>query len=182
MNIFLTGEIQVGKSTIIKKYISLHGYRVGGFNTIAGAREADGSSNVHIVRADGTQPCGMDNIVIRRYGLRAARGFDVFPEIYDTLGVKLLTQSSDCDLIVMDELGPKENDALLFQRAVLNCLAGAVPVLGVLMKRQSSFLDRVRSHPNVKIIEVTPENRESILRQLPPLSVLREEPLCRSTI
>lgn len=173
MNIFLTGEIQVGKSTIINRYIAMHDYRVGGFRTVAGDYEEDGSSNIHIVSADGTQLRSKDNIVIRRNGPRSIRGFDVFPKVYDTFGVKLLTQNAGCDLIVMDELGPKESDALLFQMAVFACLEGPVPVLGVVMQRESPFLDKVRQCPNVKLIEVTENNRDSVFTGLPSLSQCR---------
>jgi nucleoside-triphosphatase len=174
VNLFLTGGIQVGKSTIINRYVSAHGYRVGGFKTLAQPRGTDGSSAVHILRADGSEPFSADNVAFLRHGPHARKGLTVYPERYDGHGVALLRAAEDCDLLLMDELGPKEEDALAFQQAVLDCLEGPIPVLGVVMKRPSPFLDRVRTHPRVKLVEVTVDNREEILDSLPPVAEWRQ--------
>lgn len=64
--------------------------------------------------------------------------------------------------MLMDELGFMENEAELFQEAVIETLKSGVPVLGVVKKKSSPFLDRVRALAGVRIIEVTEENRDSL--------------------
>jgi nucleoside-triphosphatase len=166
VHIFLTGDIQVGKSTVINRYIVRKKPRIGGFRTVIGKHYADGGVDYHIIRADGADTFRKDNLVFHRGVPHSESGLTVYGDIFDSAGSALLSDASDYDLIIMDELGPKEEGALIFQNSVQSCLAGDIPVLGVVMKRQSVFLDKVRSSPSVTILEVTRENREDILQRL----------------
>lgn len=165
MHTFLTGDIQVGKSTIIRRYIEHTKVRIGGFKTVFVPR-GDGSDALHIVRADGTDVCCADNLIFIRNVSGDGTFSPISTETFETAGVALLSDVSACDLVIMDELGPKEEQATAFQAAVLAHLDGDKPIMGVVMKRESKFLDKVRSHPNVRMITVTVENREDILLQL----------------
>lgn len=84
-------------------------------------------------------------------------------ERFDRLGCRALERSSGCDLIVMDELGPHEADAVLFHTAVLDLLDGTVPILGVLQAPAERFWPDIVKHPGVRLLEVTKENREDLL-------------------
>lgn len=84
-------------------------------------------------------------------------------ERFDHLGCETLERSNGCDLIVMDELGPHEADAVLFHTAVLNLLDGTVPILGVLQAPAERFWPDIVKHPEVRLLEVTEENREDLL-------------------
>ena len=77
-----------------------------------------------------------------------------------------LADAADCDVIVMDELGPSETAALEFQKAVLAALDGDKPVYGVLQQADSEFLGRVAAHPRVRVVTVTEENRDRLRQQL----------------
>lgn len=61
------------------------------------------------------------------------------PERFDLLGVAALADTADCQVIVMDELGPAEAAAQRFQAAVLAALDGEKPVCGVLQQADSAF-------------------------------------------
>ena len=67
---------------------------------------------------------------------------------------------------VLDELGPHEEQAAAFRQAVLRALEGDVPVVGVLQQAESAFLRQVASHPNVRVVTVTEENRDALRRWL----------------
>jgi len=166
MHIFLTGEIQVGKSTIIRKYIELIKPRVGGFMTVFGTRFDDCETALYIVRADGTDTFSCDNLVFHRNKVCANSRLQINTQAFESAGCSILADVSGCDLIIMDELGIKEYKATGFQHAVLELLSGDTPILGVVKKHESPFLDKVRNHPNVRIITVTPDNREDILYSL----------------
>ena len=86
--------------------------------------------------------------------------------IRDRLGPAALADAADCDVIVMDELGPSEAAALEFQKAVLAALDGDKPVYGVLQQADSEFLGRVAAHPRVRVVTVTEENRDRLRQQL----------------
>jgi len=165
MHVFLTGEIQQGKSTIINRLLKATGIAPDGFKTVSGPVSADGSSDVHMIPADGGGALKAENIVFHRRGHHGRGGVEVYDNVFDTLGVSLL-KSNGRPLIVMDELGTKEIGAKKFQNAVLTCLDGEIPILGVVQKRKSEFLDQVRRHPSVRMIEVDVQNREEIFEQL----------------
>ena len=116
------------------------------------------SRGFHLLRAaEGQQP-SPENLVC----LCGERRTDLF----DRLGPAALADAADCDVIVMDELGPSEAAALEFQKAVLAALDGDKPVYGVLQQADSEFLSRVAAHPRVRVVTVTEENRDRLQRQL----------------
>jgi nucleoside-triphosphatase len=141
---FLTGDKQVGKSTIIQNFITRPGYEADGFltywETKAGVRQLFLSS------LDKQEKYLLDD-----------------KEVFNTAGVRILEKAGRGNIIVMDELGFLETEALAFQASVLKHLNNPIPILGVIKPARTTFLDAVRAHPNVKIIEVTNENRDTIL-------------------
>jgi len=163
MHIFLSGEPGVGKSTIIKKTLSDLHIQPGGFITISDNYTREGISDVYIQAADTNEAIlSPENRIGRRYGngLWAS-----FPEIFDTIGIDLLNKV-DHSLILMDELGFMENNAISFQNKVLEKLDQKVPVLGVLKPKRLPFLEKVRNHPQVTILEISTENRNDQLKTL----------------
>jgi len=69
-------------------------------------------------------------------------------------------------LVIMDELGIFERDALDFQDSVFKVLASKLPVLGVLKDKSSPFLDRVRCHPKVSILKFPSLQAQASLEKL----------------
>lgn len=163
-NLFLTGEIQVGKSTILRRLLAARPHlSLGGFRTVAGPRAPDGGDSVHIIPAAGGTPLTMENRVIRRGSGRAA---EAFPAVFDQVGAPLLEDSRGCGLILMDEVGRLEDGAARFRRAVLACLDGDAPVWGVVRNLPGALTDAVRAHPRTRLVTVTAENRERVLAEL----------------
>ena len=166
-HLFLTGDIQVGKSTILKKYIAAHPEkRIGGYRTVWQEERNTNRNSIHIVPADRDVPLTEENLVGIREGKWPNRVCTDFTEIYDTVGVELLKGVEICDLILMDEIGRGENEAKLFQQAVLSVLDGDTPVIGVVRSKPGALTDIVRAHPKVEIAVVTVENRDEIAKRL----------------
>ncbi|MDR0981166.1 MAG: nucleoside-triphosphatase [Methanocalculaceae archaeon] len=158
LHLFLTGDVQVGKSTIISRVVAGLGVPVSGFRTVAVAGE-DGESDIFLIPAAGTQDdCTSASHLARR---TPGRMPEVHAGVFLSCGVPLLAECPG-PLIVMDELGWMEGSSFLFQEAVFSVLDGAVPVLGVVRDRRLPFLDAVREHPNVEVLVVTRENREEM--------------------
>jgi nucleoside-triphosphatase len=89
------------------------------------------------------------------------------PGRFDRLGGQLIqTARRTAQLIIMDELGQLERDAKEFQNAVLEALEGGVPVFGVIKKTAAGWVNKVRQHPNVSVIEINMENRDQMPAKL----------------
>ena len=162
MHIFLTGPLQVGKSTVIEKTLKALGQPIiGGFRTVSlTSCLPQALAEVYLVPAGA--PGGFDRFHLA--GIRWGDGlFTAYPEVFDTAGVELLQNvPAGARLILMDELGFMEKQDGLFAQAVLAALDGPVPVLGVIKPRSARLLDRVRAHSRVQILEVRPDNRNQL--------------------
>ncbi|MDO5843789.1 MAG: nucleoside-triphosphatase [Methanocorpusculum sp.] len=157
-HIFLTGDLQVGKSTIISKVLAETELSLGGFKTVGSNYKENGESDIIIYPADKSPDEGYTA------AHRKIRGKEVFPEIFDTRGTEFL--SKPAELIIMDELGFMESDAKIFQSKVLETLNCDISVLGVVRNMRTPFLDKVRENKNVDVIFVTKENREDIFKDV----------------
>ncbi|HPZ90992.1 MAG TPA: nucleoside-triphosphatase [Bacillota bacterium] len=75
------------------------------------------------------------------------------PAVFDDKGSRALARCLEGNsLVIMDELGIYERDALEFQAHVFRVLDSPLPVLGVLKDKSSPFLDKVRRHPAVSVL------------------------------
>ena len=157
-HLFLTGEMGIGKSTLLKKLMARTEGPVGGFFTVKSEQVFPGRSSLHLLSLKEPLIPSASNFLAfcgERKEETAKR--------FNRLGHAALTAVKNPGLLVMDELGPHESEALLFWEAVFHALDGPVPVLGVLQKAASPFLEKVRSHPRVKVVEVTRENRDKMM-------------------
>ena len=146
-HLFLTGEKGVGKSTLIDYLLT--GRTPCGFRT----RRVEGvlsRPSVHLLTVPDTTPTA-DNLLFYCGACS--------PERFDTLGVAAL-ENRGGDVLLMDELGPAESGAEKFTAAVLAALDGELPILGVLQQADTPFLRAVARHPRVRLVTVTPQNRD----------------------
>jgi Predicted nucleotide kinase len=151
MHLFLTGAKQVGKSTAIMKALAHTALTPGGFRT----------AWVHPQETLGL--CPFSQVALTDAQVVAWRHdghMQADVERFDVLGTATLA-AGDEDIIVMDECGFLEQDALLFQKAVLNRLDGGIPVLGVVRQGAGGWTEQILNHPKVKMLQVTQENRDS---------------------
>lgn len=161
-NIFLTGDKQVGKSTIINRILADYNGKVCGFRseleTAPYRRFYLQSLNPHIMSAE--------KVYISEKTEQGYSKGNV--EAFDGFGVEILNDCliSQPYLIVLDELGLFESDAIHFQEFVHSCLDARTPVLGVLKAKSSPFLDSIRYRNDITIYNVTLENREELYKRI----------------
>ncbi len=169
MHVFLTGEKQIGKSRALNRVSEAMGRPLFGFRTRFLTRER-GSSSLYMVPAADPDALLEEHIVAE---LREGR-MHALTERFDTWGVSLLRKARRHPegLILMDECGHLEKQAAVFQREILACLDGDIPVLGVLRQGQA-WHEFIRRHPRVRVITVTEENRSAIDQEM--LALLREK-------
>lgn len=163
MHIFLTGDVQVGKSTIIRKtLLALQLQAIGGFRSISVPDLPDGAMSVYLI------PVGEKDPVVNdwnRVGIRkgCGRGIGKFPEAFERAGVQALKGAEGMPLILMDEVGRMESAAARFSARILELLNEDTPILGVVQKiADTKLTNAIRQHPNVRVLTVTKENREEL--------------------
>lgn len=163
MHIFLTGDVQVGKSTIIRKtLLALQLQAIGGFRSISVPDLPDGAMSVYLIPAGDEHPMMGD---WNRVGIRkgCGRGIGKFPEAFERAGVQALVDAENMPLILMDEVGRMESAAARFSARILELLNGDTPILGVVQKiADTPLTNAIRTHPNVHVLTVTKENREEL--------------------
>ena len=169
MHIFLTGEIQIGKSTVLQKTLSLLNLPYGGFCTYFGQDRYAPEHCLYINDAAQPKTFGQENVVVR-FGEGPP---EVFTERFDTTGAGYIEKASaECTrLIVMDECGALERKALRFQQSILKALDGEVPILGVVKLSASGWVDCIRNHPKVRLITVDEQNRDRLPTELSDLTL-----------
>ncbi|MBO7741627.1 MAG: hypothetical protein J6S21_03650 [Victivallales bacterium] len=163
-HIFLTGAVQSGKSTVMEKVLAELDFSVGGFRSGSGPDRHEADRWLYLWDAAG-QPVYDEEHRVAYITPEERRSF---PERFDVLGCAALQQAknSGVDLILMDECGFLERDAIEFQAEVRNTLDGNIPVFGVVRLRSSGWTDAIRNHPDVTLITVTEGNRNALPEQI----------------
>lgn len=164
MHIFITGEIGVGKTTLIQQIVKkLTKEKCYGFYTEKvspeGKRGEVGQVEMFSVRA----PQSERHCLAKFYG-KGKR--EIFSEVFEEYGVSLLEDIPKGSFVIMDELGFLESQSPQFCQKVLEVLDQEVKVLGVIKPKSIPFLDAIRKHPKVKVYTLTEENREELTRRL----------------
>jgi len=167
MHVFLTGEMQVGKSTVIAEFFEHSSKTVDGFMTYWECSDA-GFDKLYLAPYTPHQSASPHK---RLLGNRNEVKTDFIPvdniiEVFDAYGKSLLDNSGKCDYIVMDELGFLESNAEAFIASIMERVDGDAPIIGVLRNCEVSFIQEIRAHENVVLKDVTIENRGEILRWL----------------
>lgn len=160
MHIFLTGEIQIGKSTVIARTLERLNTKYGGFRTYFGPDR--GLEDRWLYMNAAAEPARYE----KESGIVEFRK-DCMPRVntekFNTYGVELIKCARvDANLIVMDECGNFERAANKFQNEIIGALDQKMLVLGVLKLASSGWTDLIRNHNQVKLITVTKENRDEL--------------------
>lgn len=165
-HLLISGEIGVGKSTLIQKLLSQSTRPIAGFRTKKLAANEEGGSPIHIY------PAGEKELVNRpenMVGLCTARSYHVFKAVFNSLGVQYL-DALPGSIIVMDELGFMEAQVDAFTQKVLNALDGDIPIIAAIKERQDVlFLNQVRRHPKAALYRITQQNRDALYQELLPV-------------
>ena len=159
VHVFLTGEKQVGKSTLVSAVLSSVGLKYSGLRSIS-VFDENNDRNVYLVpeKGENREPAVLAGVCSNRHITER------HPEVFDDVGCRLLDFDEDTELVVIDEIGNMERDAKRYSDRILTLLDRTdIRILGVLQKKADSDLAQtIRKHPNVRMIEVTEENRDKL--------------------
>jgi len=170
-HIVLQAERGAGKTTLIQKLVKEMQCIVGGYLTRAVINKEKGYKEIYIYPASFVDADDQDTIAKTKGKLCAItmNGVkEVYPEVFDLYGTELIRSASKKELIIMDEIGFLEEKAEQFQKAVLSAFDGNIPVLAAIKAKNitTPFLESIRIHKNVKLIELNETNRDQIFEQL----------------
>lgn len=165
-HIFLTGEKQVGKSTLVSAVLTATELKYSGLRSIS-VFDENNDRNVYLISVskDSPEHPALVGICSNRHIT------EKHPEVFDDVGCRLLDFRPGTELVVIDEIGNMESDAHRYSERILSLLDRTdIRVLGVLQKMaKTNLAATIRQHPNVRMIEVTPENRNDLVRVIPGL-------------
>ena len=179
-NLLLTGKPGVGKTTVVEQVVKSLSVPVGGFYTReirergkrVGFRLTTWTGRAcpppslpatHIVR--GRREGIMSHIDFVSPFRVGKYGVDI--RVINNIGIPAIREAITlCKIIVIDELGRMELFSETFQEAVWEALEKKLPLLGVIQERPHPFLNRVRKRPDVELIPVTIENRNTEVDKL----------------
>ncbi len=160
--VFVTGRPGVGKTTLVLRVsngLKERGFRVGGIVTLevrsCGVRT--GFKIVDIESGAEAQLAYVSSATGPRVGKYLVR-----VENLETFAVNSIFKALEqCDLVVVDEIGPMELKSQKFVDAVEKALASEKPFLATIHYRlRHPLLDYIRSRKGFEIIELTLSNRD----------------------
>ena len=159
-NLFLTGKVGVGKSTILKNALKEFDISVGGYIT---KRIFDGYYRKYTVKS---LYDNKEEYTIVRVDSRD-NSKEGFMSSFENGVVSILDKSfKHRDLIVLDELGCAENDMSIFTSKVFQLLNSNKIVFGILKDNNCKFLEDIKNRDDVIIIRITEENRDYISEEV----------------
>ena len=163
-NIFITGAIHIGKSTILNKVIdSLPNLKIGGFRTLP-LYEDNKKKGFTFKSLEGTRE------IFAHVDFNSENHFDIYQfdyQVFDKIGVVSLKKAlAKSDLILMDEIGMMERQAEKFKTMIIRCLNSSKIILGAFQERALWFTEFLRDRDDTKVFIITAMNRDMISEQI----------------
>lgn len=156
-NLFLTGAPSSGKTTVIRKVIEKLRCPAKGFYTteerVEGRRVGfllntlDGKKG-YLAHQDISSP-----FHIRRYGVSV--------ENIENIAIPSI-KPREGHVIILDEIGKMECFSDAFMQAAKEALDAPNRVVGTITFGGTGFIQQVKERDDILIMEVTPENRDSL--------------------
>lgn len=159
-NLLLTGKIQVGKSSLIKKAITNKNIKIGGYYT----ERITEDNNVSFIFRSYSNP----NIKLPFAKINHNnKSKEVFHQVFKVQLVDLLENDlKSSDLIILDELGYMEENIRAFTKTIDKVLESKIKVLGVLKKYDSQFLNNIKNRSDTKVLQVNTNNRDFLVEYI----------------
>ena len=160
----ITGFMHAGKSTCVQRLAENSGRKISGVLTKkTDAADENSPSPIYMFSAGESLIADEAHLV----GHCGHRFKDVDTEKFDELGVRYLSAAKPGDLVIIDELGFIEKDAMLFREKVLEVLQGPEDVVAVIKNKPGiEFLEQIKALPGIELITLDQNNREEIYSYL----------------
>jgi nucleoside-triphosphatase THEP1 len=161
-NIFLTGPPRCGKSTLIEKLILQIEKPMTGFFTRE-MREGGKRVGFSILTLDGKQgilahEASKSEIRVGKYGVNL--------DSLDQIAVPSMIASKPGQIVILDEIGKMECFSRLFRDMLIRVLDSPNRVIGSIALKGIPFIETIKKRPDVLLVKVTEENRDSLADSL----------------
>ena len=162
LHIVIEGKKGAGKTTLIDRLINETSRRICGYRTKILETDAEGYRHVYIYPADKA-----DTAAAQEVGIVRRKVISVNDEVFESLGVKLLSDVSDDGVIIMDEIGYMETGAEHFCRKVIETFDGDIPVIAAIKdtEKEYRYLQLIKDHPKVYLLSLNVDNREEVYQE-----------------
>lgn len=158
--IFLTGVPGSGKTTLIRRVVARLTRPAGGFYTQE-IRERGVRKGFEIITLDGQRGI-LAHVKLPSKSRIGKYGVDT--NLLDALAIPAIQDAiREKRVVVIDEIGPMEILSPQFRQVVLEALQSNTSLLGTIVRRSVPFTDRIKARPDVTLIEVKTENRETLI-------------------
>ena len=162
--IFVTGRPGIGKTTLVFKVsnsLKKRGVKVGGIMTLE-VRSGGVRTGFKIIDLESGAEAQLAS-VSSEAGPRIGK-YLVHVENLDTFAVNSIDRALEqCDLVVIDEIGPMELKSQRFVDTVRRALSSDKPLLATLHYRlRHPLLDYIRSQRGFEVVELTFSNRDEL--------------------
>lgn len=181
-HLFLQGDRDIGKSTIIREVVLPYIKDVGGFFTVKLYKDKNKMGfairDIKDAKDYVLQTSIRDINQVQGLFMHKQKGKWCFnTDAFSTKALKNITEISNNKLIIMDEVGGLELKDLEFVRQLKLCLNGKVPLLGVLKSQKNltnlhkqtnydidmfSLSEYMKEKDNIEILTLTNDNRSEI--------------------
>jgi nucleoside-triphosphatase len=161
--ILLTGRPGCGKTTLLQRVVKNLAEPAGGFYTKE-IRKRGRRVGFKLVTLDGKEAVSADIDFktperLGKYGLDLAK--------LETVGVAAIGEAVRTrKLVVIDEIGPMEIRSAAFRDVVNEAFDSDSPILATVVARSLPFPDSVKGRSDVSVIDVRPDNRDRLVREL----------------
>ncbi|MCK5556858.1 MAG: NTPase [Candidatus Hydrogenedentes bacterium] len=162
-NILLTGVPGVGKTQLVRRVLAEMDAKIGGFYTEE-IRERGKRVGFNIKTFDGR--AGILAHVNHKGPHRVGKYGVNIGDLEQIAAGSVMTALQKDDLVVIDELGRMELYSAPFQQVVTEALDSEKPVLGTIQVRRNPFLDCVRARDDVRLVQVTADNRDALVESV----------------
>ncbi len=160
LNIILTGPPRIGKTTIIQTVLSRTDKECAGFYTEE-IREGNQRVGFRLVTLNNSN-CIMAHKKVK--GKYKIGKYGVNLDCIEEIGVKAIIEGiARQKLIIIDEIGKMELFSRRFKNIVVDALDSNSFVLGTILFRHHPYCDMIKRRRDVKLIEVTKSNRNSLI-------------------
>lgn len=150
-NILFTGKRNIGKSTLVNEILLENPIGYGGFRTLPYYIKGE--------EAGYYMECYCDEIISNppiSFKIGEKKPVSI-KEAFDLIGVDILEKSlvdNKRKIILLDEIGVLEECSPKFKDKIIEVLMSDKPCLGVIKKKDSEFLNDIRSLKNTLIIDL----------------------------
>jgi len=164
--VLLTGLPGIGKTTIIQRFLELTGAEAGGFFTEE-IRQRGQRFGFSLNLLSGHRYV-LASVEIRSRFRVGKYGVDL--QTFETYALPAIGEAIAArKLVVVDEIGKMEMLSQPFRqliRIALDSKSLSPRILGTILSRPHPFADEIRRRPDVRIVEVTKENRDRLPAEL----------------